>query len=210
MTQLDAPGCAVVIQGAQGTFCDGLNLERAANHADLDAASAVSSLRVLLERLTTEPRPVFALVEATAKGAGVGIAAAADVVIAGPEASFQLPEVFWGLIPAAVLPFVAERVGWPRARRMAMGEAPLVAREAAECGLVDVVSARPEVELQTRLRRMSKADPTALASIRRLVAHGWPAEDVRATFARLWIETAGPRIRRYLSGELPWDDSLSK
>jgi polyketide biosynthesis enoyl-CoA hydratase PksH len=205
--QLNHAGDTIVIRGGRPAFCAGLELERITAEQGFDCPAEVLALSSLLERLNSDPRPVAAVVEGCAIGAGVGLAAVGDVVIATPGASFQLPEVLWGLIPAAVIPFVARRVGWATARRMALGDRPLTAHEAAQCGLVDVVSVNPDQVLLDRLQRWRRGEASAIAAIRRLAANGWSAEEAVKTFAELWGCAAQGRIKRFVEGEAPWEDA---
>lgn len=194
----------VVIRGTRDKFCDGLPLDAAAS-GQLDVPSALRSLATLLQRLGSHSRPVAAVVEGDARGAGVGLAAVADVVIARPDARFQLPEVFWGVIPAAVFTSIARRVGVVRARRMALGDAPTTADDAARCGLVDIVTTTPEVELEAILARWRRAEPCAVAAVRRLAACSWPLDDATKTFSRLWERTGRERLQEFVDGHVPWD-----
>ena len=49
-------------------------------------------------------------------GGGVGLAAVADFVFVGPDATFSLSEVKLGILPAVIGPYVVRRVGVARAR----------------------------------------------------------------------------------------------
>ena len=202
--QLDHPGSTIVIRGAPDTFCEGLPLEAAAA-GDVDVPAAARALSALLQRLTVEPRPVAAVVEGVARGGGMGMAAVADFVIARPEAAFQLPEVFLGLIPAAVFSVVARRVSGAMARRMALGEPPVTAREAACRGLVDVVTTDPETELESCLERWTRGEAQAIAAVRRLTSRGWPTDEALDTFAELWNSGARTRVQRFVDGHTPWE-----
>jgi enoyl-CoA hydratase/carnithine racemase len=204
-TRLEAPGRSIVIRGGVDGFCRGLPLDQTLS-GQLDAPAGIRALAMLLARLQSDPRPIAALVQGDAFGGGVGMAAVADVVIAYPTARFQLPEVLLGIIPAAVMPVIARRVGWTVTRRMALGEAAMTANEALQCGLVDVVSENPDRELTARLERWRRADPAALAAVRRLAGPAFVQEDAFSAFAGLWNAGAQPRIRRFVEGETPWED----
>jgi methylglutaconyl-CoA hydratase len=203
--RLDAAGRSIVIRGRADGFCRGLPLDQTVG-AELDAPAGIRALATLLARLQSDPRPVVAVVQGDAFGGGVGLAAVADVVIAHTKARFQLPEVILGIIPAAVMPVIARRVGWAVTRRMALGEAAMTAGEALRCGLVDVVSEDPERELEARLGRWRCADPAALAAVRRVAGPNFVQEEAFASFADLWSKGAQPRIKRFVEGETPWED----
>jgi enoyl-CoA hydratase/carnithine racemase len=193
------------LRGGFSVFCRGLPLELV-EAGEIDAPAAILELAAFLGRLERGPRPIVAMVEGDAMGGGAGLAAIADVVVAGPRARFQLPEVILGLIPAAVLPHIARRIGWAAARRLALGEACVPACDALRLGLVDVVTEEPEREVSLRLERWRRAEPEALAAVRRLAADGWTTDDAVRTFTALWNGAAQARIRRLADGGAPWED----
>lgn len=199
---------AVILKGRPPVFCKGYDLIEASQCTDQrEAQLTFRAFAELLRRLSSGPWPVLAVVDGESKGAGVGLAAVADIVIADPRATFQLPEVLWGLIPAAVLPAVARRTGWAVARRMALAEPAISGEEAHRLGLVDVVSQTPEDELDRRLSRLGRADYAAISALRELAEKGWPAEEAFTAVGVLRVVSAARRIRRYLDGEVPWECS---
>jgi len=195
----------VVLEGGAGVFCEG---------GALDDAEEARPRRfaALLAALERDRRPVVALVDGPALGAGAGLAAAADVVIATPRATFGLPETLLGLIPAMVFPALARRIGIPRARRLALGAEPLTADEAFRVGLVDDVSGDPEAALARHARRLARMDPHAVATFKALLADHFPIppayEEEAAARLRELLDRpeTQTRIRRFLSGQAPWPD----
>jgi enoyl-CoA hydratase/carnithine racemase len=195
----------LVLEGGAGVFCEG---------GALDDAEEARPRRfaALLAALERDPRPVVALVDGPALGAGAGLAAAADVVVATRRATFGLPETLLGLIPAMVFPALARRIGIPRARRLALGAEPLSADEAFRIGLVDEVCDELEGALLRHARRLARMDPQAVAAFKALLADHFPLPPAyeEAAAARLGELLARPetqaRIRRFLAGHAPWPD----
>jgi enoyl-CoA hydratase/carnithine racemase len=202
------PGTAsrlVVLEGGAGVFCEGGALD--------DAGEArPRRFAALLAALERDPRPVVALVDGPALGAGAGLAAAADVVLATRRATFGLPETLLGLIPAMVFPSLARRIGIPRARRLALGAEPISADEAFRIGLVDEVCDELEPALLRHARRLARMDPEAVAAFKALLADHFPMPPAyeEAAAGRLGELLARPetqaRIRRFLAGHAPWPD----
>ena len=195
----------LVLEGGAGTFCEGGAL-------DDTAEARPRRFAALLAALERDPRPAVALVDGPALGAGAGLAAAADIVIATSRATFGLPETLLGLIPAMVFPPLARRIGIPRARRLALGAEPLSADEAFRVGLVDEVSDDLEAALERHARRLARMDAHAVATFKTLLADQFPMSPAyeEAAAARLGELLARPetqaRIRRFLSGHAPWPD----
>ncbi|WP_051356314.1 enoyl-CoA hydratase/isomerase [Azorhizobium doebereinerae] len=197
----------LVLEGTPTVFCAGGDLAGASGQ---DQADDPAPLYDLWTRLSTGPFVSIALVQGKATAGGVGFAAACDVVLAARSASFQLPELLFGLYPACVLPFLARRVGMQRAHQLALGTRTIDAAEALAWGLADAVEADAEALLRShlvRLRRLGKpalarykayaagvADtiercrPAALAANREMFAD----PDVRANIARYVTELKFP------------------
>ena len=109
-------------------------------------------------------RPMVACVEGKVTGGGVGLVAACDVVIAAPEATFVLPEVLVGMIPALITPFLLRRMSLAHVRAMTLSARSIEAREAQRLGLVDEVAEQGLTQAVLRqLQRLFRASPAALA-----------------------------------------------
>src|SRR5262245_20757423 len=98
----DGEACLVTIEGTAGSFCEGFDLETLATQAEAIACdpgsyAALAQYAALLRAIERTPRLVIALDDGPAQGGGVGLAAAADVVLASSRASFALPETLMGL-----------------------------------------------------------------------------------------------------------------
>jgi isohexenylglutaconyl-CoA hydratase len=126
----------------------------------------------VLERLASLPVSTLGVVRGAAMGGGCGLAAVMDRVIATDDATFALPEVTLGVIPAQIAPFIARRAGTTQARWLMLSAARLDARAAAAAGLVDAVvtGAALQDAVQDELRRLAAAEPAALRATRQLVS----------------------------------------
>ena len=108
-----------------------------------------------------------------AKAAGMSLALAADIIVAGESARFLQAFSRIGLVPDAGSSFLLPRlVGDLRARAMMMLAEPVSADQALRMGLVWQVL--PDAELaasaQALARRMAAMPTLALAGIKRLLA----------------------------------------
>src|SRR5436190_2039434 len=133
----------VVVTGAGRVFSAGADLNwmrrmrDAGPQANLDDARRTQAVFAAVAEL---PRPVVARVNGPARGGGVGLLAAADVVVASSEARFAFSEVRLGIAPARIAPFVIARVGPARARRLFCTGETFGAADALAWGLVDRVA----------------------------------------------------------------------
>jgi methylglutaconyl-CoA hydratase len=147
------PGVKVVILAGSGpAFCVGID------PAHLDRMSATDleqnrtdSLRlaVLLRTMYEIRKPVCALVHGPALGAGCGLAAVCDFVLASRDrAKFATADVQSGIVPALIAPYLVKRIGEGRVREMMLRGNQLTATEAQSMGLI--TSAVPDDQLEKR------------------------------------------------------------
>lgn len=202
-----APNAApvVVLRASQAAFCRGMDLGDACNVQAVEAAAP--AFADCLERIRLGPKPVVAAVEGPTTAGGVGIVAAADLVIACPAATFGLTELLFGLLPAIILPYLAERVGLSRARMWALTTGSWSSAEAQSAGLVDVLApACLDRPLRVWTRRLSRALPAVVGPWKRYTAESQaldPRRGVTVTLDRLRDPAVLETIRQFLADEEP-------
>ena len=157
---------AVVLTGVGRSFCVGADLGSmdasapgSLGQRTADAMAALSN--PLIEDLRGLPCPVVSAVNGAAAGAGVGVALAADVVLAARSAYFYLPFMpRLGIVPDLGTTWFLERlVGRARAVGMSMLGERLSAEQAAQWGVVwacveDAELRAQAVSLAHRLARL--------------------------------------------------------
>jgi methylglutaconyl-CoA hydratase len=129
-----------VVLAAQGpAFCAGADVNwirrtaAATKQAHVRDATALGEMLLTLDHMQ---KPTIARVHGAAVGAGVALAAACDIVVAGTSASFAVREVRIGLVPYGVAPFIVRSIGTHQARRYALTGETIQAAEAYRIGLV--------------------------------------------------------------------------
>jgi polyketide biosynthesis enoyl-CoA hydratase PksH len=110
-------------------------------------------------------------------GGGVGLVAAADLVLATERSTFALPEALWGLLPCCVLPFLIRRTGFQRAYAMTLTTRPVGAAEAAGYGLVDDLGADLRALSRRLALRVSKVDRSTVADLKQYAHRLCPLPD---------------------------------
>jgi methylglutaconyl-CoA hydratase len=164
----------VVITGAGRVFSAGADLRWMRRMRDAGAAANRDDARrtqQLFAAIAELPRPVVARVNGPARGGGVGLLAAADVVVAAAEAHFAFTEVRVGIVPATIAPFVIARLGAARARRLFCTGETFGAADALAWGLVDRVVPAADLDgaVAAVVGDLLKGAPGALAEAKRLV-----------------------------------------
>jgi 2-(1,2-epoxy-1,2-dihydrophenyl)acetyl-CoA isomerase len=157
----------VLLRGAGGNFCSGADLSILA--ALRDPAQADESLTVInafLTQLHHMPKPVIALVEGAAVGAGLNLALHADFVIAARDAVLQEPFVQIGLTTDFGGTYLLPRlVGMAQAKRLALLGEKISGSEAERIGLIykAVDAAEIEQEAQQLINALRRLPRHALA-----------------------------------------------
>lgn len=203
-----SPAPVITLVGATAdTFCLGLALGR---H---DAAVPALAFADVLAAMHAAPKPLLAIVDGRAIGGGLGLACACDWLIATDRASFGLPELLWGLVPAIVWPVIADRVGGPVTRRWAVSAHSRTAAEALAAGLVDELVAPERLESATRhaTRALCRLDTSALCQLRtwaRASRQSGLPDAVRRGAELTTSLARQPHVRArwqaFADGEAPW------
>lgn len=131
---------AVVLRGAGGNFCGGMDVEQS-ERRDFTDPERGGRVHDAVAAVREAPVPVVAAVEGKAYGAGFFLCMAADLVVAAGDAEFALPEVRLGMPTGGYAPALLPRlVGERRAREWLLTGAPVGAAAAERAGFVtDVV-----------------------------------------------------------------------
>ena len=163
---------AVFLRGAGGVFSAGADVdwmrEQGAQPEADNRADALDLAR-MLKALHDVPALTVALIEGPAMGGGAGLAAACDMAVATPDASFAFSEVRRGLTPATISPYVVAAIGPRRARALFATGARFDAEFAQAIGLVDEVVDDIDAERDRLAEVMTACAPGAVADAKRLV-----------------------------------------
>ncbi len=164
---------AVVLTGAgRKAFIVGADMnEMAAIESAAQATAFITRLHRCCQAIRDLPVPVIARIQGFTFGAGLEIAAACDVRIAGDAALFGMPEVKLGIpsvIEAALLPML---VGWGRAREVMLFGETFTAFEALEWGLVERVAPAAALDeaIEAWIGRLLTSKPRAVRLQKRLI-----------------------------------------
>ena len=138
---------AVVLTGAgERAFCVGADLKQRASFDDHGWFVQREAFRRGFAAVRRCPLPTVAAVAGFALGGGTELAISCDLVVAATDATFGLPEVRLGLVPAGGgTQLLVRRVGRSAARDLVLTGRRVGAAEALELGLADRVVPGGEV-----------------------------------------------------------------
>ncbi len=173
--QADPGARAIVLTGTPDVFSAGADIREFGT----PASSAEPTLRQLIERIETSPKPVVAAIAGTALGGGLELAMSAHHRVASADARLGLPEVKLGLLPGAGgTQRLPRLVGVEKALEMIVTGDPVPARDLSGAALLDrVVDADPlgaavelarSEEIAGRPPRRSRDLPLDTSSLLRL------------------------------------------
>jgi len=179
--EADSSVNAIVIACEGQTFFAGADV----SEFGTPKAFAEPMLPQVVDRIEECAKPVVAAIHGTALGGGLEVALSCHYRVALPSAKLGTPEVKLGLLPGAGgtqrLPRVA---GVRKALEMCAGGAPISAREAYDCGLVDrlieddlivhavayaeeVKDVRPLPKSSERQYKLNECDPSVFDDFRK-------------------------------------------
>lgn len=167
--QADEACRAILLMGAGRGFCSGADLTGGLPGRDLGAALE-RSYNPLVRRLRGLPLPVVCAVHGVAAGAGMNLALACDIVVAGRTARFTEAFVRIGLVPdAGGTWFLPRLAGDARARGLAMLGDEITGEQAAAWGLIwgAVEDGEEAAEGERLARRLAELPTQAIALMKR-------------------------------------------
>jgi polyketide biosynthesis enoyl-CoA hydratase PksH len=180
------PECRLlVLEGANGVFCTGMDFAEvaaeaaAANHESMRSEKYIE----LIHRFTSVPKVVVAKIDGRVTAGGVGLVAASDLVVASPRSQFSLSEALWGLLPCCVLPYLIRRIGFQPAYRMTLTTQAVSAQEALAFHLVDEVANDPDDAIRRWMLRVGRLEEETLRELKQYFRQMWKISAETEEFA---------------------------
>ncbi|MCG6901490.1 MAG: crotonase/enoyl-CoA hydratase family protein [Rhodobacter sp.] len=176
---------AVILRGAGGDFCAGLDLdvmqslagrleemrERLLNPAAGETANWFQKPCHVWQELRV---PVIAAIEGVCLGGGLQLALAADFRICHPEARLSIMEAKWGMIPdMGITQNLPKLMPADRAKELMMTARMISGTEALAEGLVTRLADDPLAAARELAETLKAKSPDAMAGIKALVERTW-------------------------------------
>lgn len=167
---------AVILNGAEGTFCAGIDLGDLNQPKNQAFAfwELIKPYQSLFQRVCLVwrevPIPVIAVLEGYCIGAGLQLALACDVRISHPECKLSIMEAKWGLVPDMGL--TQSALGVVRAdilKELAMSARTIDAEEGQTLGLVTHCSESPLQEARGLAVEFAERSPDAVLASKRII-----------------------------------------
>jgi 2-(1,2-epoxy-1,2-dihydrophenyl)acetyl-CoA isomerase len=199
---------SIVITGEGRGFSAGQDLTEfrsdyeAGRERDIEGHLRATYNRLILQVVET-PKPVIAEINGVAAGAGLSLALACDLRVAGDGARFTLAFVKIGLIPDSGATWsLARTVGHARALELALTGDVIDAERALEIGLVHRVVADASLrdEVDALAKQLAELPTRAIAETRRLFLNGQGGSLAEALDREALSQGAMGRTHDHLEG----------
>lgn len=154
-----------IVLGHTGTtFCAGADLREAGSSPELRTRQMLDLMRLIIDT----PKPVVAQIDGHVRAGGMGLVAACDVAVAGPESSFALTEVRLGLAASVISVAVLPRLSSRAASRYFLTGETFDGATAESIGLITVADAIPAAVVADYMIMFRKCSPQGLAESKQL------------------------------------------
>jgi len=202
---------AIVLAGRGKSFSAGADLkwmQRQGAASEADNLQDARRLATLFRTLAECRKPTVARVQGAALGGGMGLASACDICVASEQASFATSEVKFGIVPAAISPYVIRAIGERQAYRYFQTAERIDAVRAREIGLVHELTSAEQLDtvverlLQALCAGGSLAQAAATALIRAVANRPIDDDLVEDTVRRIASLRATPEAREGLAAFL--------
>jgi enoyl-CoA hydratase/carnithine racemase len=163
---------ALVLAGSPSAFCAGADLRDfpALQRDPAARADFRAAMREGLDSLAAAAMPTIAAIEGPCYGAGVAVALACDLRLAGPGARFAVTPAKFGIsYPQEDVARLVALVGPGQASRLLLTALPIDGAEAARIGLVEIHSADLEAALDEIVVACAAASPASHAALKRAI-----------------------------------------
>jgi enoyl-CoA hydratase/carnithine racemase len=177
------PNVWVVVLAAVGekAFCVGADLKERASFGIYDFYRNREQMRLMFSSIRRISQPIIASVFGFALGGGFELALSCDLIVAADDATFGLPEVSVGLLPAGGgTQLLTRKIGVARAKDMILRARRISALEAQEMGLLSDLTTRDGLEARTLevAREICRVSPVAARESKEAIdaALGTPLE----------------------------------
>ncbi|KAJ8555369.1 hypothetical protein K7X08_012865 [Anisodus acutangulus] len=152
---------AIVLSGADGRFCGGLDIsvvENVHKHGDISLLPD-ASIGLVVNKMENGKKPSVAAIQGFALGGGLELAMGCSARIATAESDLGLPELRLGVIPGCGgTQRLPRLVGTSKAVDMLMSSKTITSEEGKQLGLIDAIVSSEELLTVARCRALDIAE----------------------------------------------------
>ena len=160
----------IVLTGMGPAFCAGADLKSPPGQS-IDGGGKSIPLSDVLMAMWDSPKPIIAAVNGAAFGGGLGLVAAADIVIAAEEVPLSFSEVKLGVIPAVISVVCLPKLGTHTAMKLFLTGERFNGSDAVRHGLAHIAVPMAELDkaIEKEIKAIKSAGPKAIAECKKLI-----------------------------------------
>jgi 2-(1,2-epoxy-1,2-dihydrophenyl)acetyl-CoA isomerase len=196
----------IAIMGAGENFCAGGDVKDMNNAKDKPKylRNLTKSIHKCVIKIREIEKPVIAVINGSAFGAGLSLALACDIIIADKDAKFGTAFIGVGLAPGCGTQFITNTLGYQKACEYILTSKIFNAKEAKEIGVVNRIVQRKNIKkvLDEFLFTFKKLPPIAIGKAKMLINKS--QENDLISHLNLESETAS-----YTAGTLDFNEGIS-
>ena len=166
----------IVVTGMGKAFCAGGDIKAMQNFTTREEAlTFVAKAGIITERIYNCPKPVIAMVNGAAAGAGFNVALACDLIIAAENSKFIQSFVNVGLAPDCGGHYLLPRaVGKHLSKQLMFEASPVTAEQGKQLGFVNYIYPAETLEAETikYATMLSNKAPLPLRECKKLINGG--------------------------------------
>lgn len=166
----------VIVTGTGSAFCSGGDIRGMKELTPVTGRIRLKKGQRLIKSMVELEKPIIAVINGIAAGAGVSLALASDILLASEEARFFISFTRIGLTPDwGQYYFLTLRVGLTKAKELMFTGDPVDAKEAERIGMVNKVYPHKRLEEEARswAERLSRGPIQSYAMIKAAL-NRWP------------------------------------
>lgn len=154
----------IVIAGADGTFCSGMDLTQLTTGDKADEDELDRTWNRIQDEIRRHPAIVIASAAGYALGGGSTLINVADLAVLAEDVQIGIPELGFGFYPGLAGPAAQLRLTSKRAAWMILTAQRIDGRTAVDWGIANLAVPKAELEERTLelARRVASFDPVAL------------------------------------------------
>jgi enoyl-CoA hydratase/carnithine racemase len=139
----------VIITGAGGTFCSGMDLTQLAGGSEEESDQLNQSWLEVQEAIRRHPAVVIASACGYALGGGSTLINTCDLAVVAEDVQIGMPEIGFGYYPGLAGPAAQLRLGRKHAAWMVLTAKRIDGRQAVDWGMANLAVPADEVEAET-------------------------------------------------------------
>lgn len=164
----------IVIRGKGKAFCSGADLnymKESGQYTKDENLSDALRLESLFSVISRSRCPVIVVAQGAVMGGGIGILAAADIVLSETGTLFAFSEVKLGIVPAVISPYILAKMNRSKVFELMLTGRRFNASEAKESGLVTKTCSEDQMEsvLVQYINEFLSASPDAVSRCKTLL-----------------------------------------